>query len=510
MLESLRQLPSLSAGITHFCTGNMRSWGRDSMISLRGLAVSTGRHEYAHSVLVATAAMLWNGLLPNLLDSGHSPRYNCRDSCWWFLQALQEYCHIVPGGIKILQEKVPRLFVDEEPPVSQDKLVQNMQKRSMLTVIIDILEHHLNGVSYREHNAGFGLDRDMHDQGFNVSISVNATTGFIQGGHRLNCGTWMDKNGSSTACGNAGIPATPRDGSPIELVALQASALRWLAKLQDDGVIDHHVLVRLKSKAASAFSASFPLKLLESEHSPKGSSSRLTRGPSTDRLRALSIVETDDWTKGVTFADWYSLIQRSFERYFWIPEDGAQDGSYDIGSSRPWVRGIYKDCLGCQDDWFMFQLRPNQAIAMAVAPFLFDTDHARVALKTCRERLLSKMGMRTLDSGDMAYRPNYDSAEDGTHKSTAKGWNYHQGPEWLWPTGYFLRAYALLHEGSQFAASRLFILQRLACLTSEMLQSPWFGLPELQNLNGSYCRDSCSSQAWSMSAFLDAWDSVCL
>jgi hypothetical protein len=70
-----------------------------------------------------------------------------------------------------------------------------LQKRSMLTVIIDILEHHLNGVSYREHNAGFNLDRDMHDQGFNVSISVNATTGFIQGGHRLNCGTWMDKNG---------------------------------------------------------------------------------------------------------------------------------------------------------------------------------------------------------------------------------------------------------------------------------------------------------------------------
>jgi len=158
----------------------------------------------------------------------------------------------VPEGIKILQEKVPRLFVDEEPPVSQDKLVQNMQKRSMLTVIIDILEHHLNGVSYREHNAGFSLDRDMHDQGFNVSISVNANTGFIQGGHRLNCGTWMDKNGSSTACGNAGIPATPRDGSPIELVALQASALRWLAKLQDDGVIDRHVLVRLKVFPCSA------------------------------------------------------------------------------------------------------------------------------------------------------------------------------------------------------------------------------------------------------------------
>lgn len=195
VLESLKSLPSLSAGITHFCTGQMRSWGRDSMISLRGLITSTGRHEYARSVLVATAAMLWNGLLPNLLDSGHSPRYNCRDSCWWFLQALQDYSKLVPDGIKILKEHVPRLFLDSEPPVSQEKMVQ---KRTMLWVVLDILEHHANGISYREHNAGVHLDRDMHSEGFNVCIGVSATTGFVQGGHRLNCGTWMDKNG----CGN--------------------------------------------------------------------------------------------------------------------------------------------------------------------------------------------------------------------------------------------------------------------------------------------------------------------
>lgn len=61
--------------------------------------------------------------------------------------------------------------------------------------------------------------------------------------------------GSSTVCGNAGIPATPRDGSPIELVALQASALRWLAQLQQQGVIDARVVVRLKvfSNVGSVF-----------------------------------------------------------------------------------------------------------------------------------------------------------------------------------------------------------------------------------------------------------------
>jgi glycogen debranching enzyme len=173
----------------------MRSWGRDSMISLRGLMCSTGRYAYARSVLVATAAMLWNGLLPNLLDSGHNPRYNCRDSCWWFLQAVQDYCCLVPAGTDILRDNVPWLFIDSAPPVFRDTIGL---KRSVLAVIVDILEHHLNGVAYREHNAGYNLDRDMRDEGFNVSVGVNPVTGFVQGGHSLNCGTWMDKNGSFT------------------------------------------------------------------------------------------------------------------------------------------------------------------------------------------------------------------------------------------------------------------------------------------------------------------------
>lgn len=72
------------------------------------------------------------------------------------------------------------------------------------------------------------------------------------------------------------------------------------------------------------------------------------------------------------------LIQRSFERFFWIPEVKTEDVGYEIRGLTPWVRGIYKDVLGCHDEWCMLQLRPNQAVAMAVAPFLFDAAHARV------------------------------------------------------------------------------------------------------------------------------------
>lgn len=229
-------VPCLAAGLPHFSFDYMRCWGRDVFISARGLFLGTGRYEDAKDHILAFAAMLKHGMIPNLLDAGRRPRYNSRDSIWFFLQLIQDYTKIVPNGLSLLDERVKRRFPQDDEFVWADDPKAYSYESTIAEIIFEVMSRHANGLHFREAHAGPSLDSQMTDPGFNIDISVDWENGIIFGGNQHNCGTWMDKMGESAKAGNKGVPGTPRDGAAIEITGLLKSALSWLTKLYDDGV----------------------------------------------------------------------------------------------------------------------------------------------------------------------------------------------------------------------------------------------------------------------------------
>ncbi|OCT85246.1 glycogen debranching enzyme isoform X1 [Xenopus laevis] len=446
--------PSLAAGLPHFSSGIFRCWGRDTFISLRGLLLVSGRHLEARNIILAFAGTLRHGLIPNLLGQGTFARYNCRDAVWWWLQCVQDYCSIVPNGSAILQCPVSRMYPTDDSIAQPAGQVD----QPLYEVIQEALQHHAGGINFRERNAGQQIDRNMRDEGFNIVAGVDPETGFVFGGNRLNCGTWMDKMGESEKARNKGIPATPRDGSAVEIVGLCKSTVRWLKDLSEKKL--------------------YPYKGLT--------------------------VKKDGKEVTMTFSEWNQRIQDNFEKKFFVSENIS-----DPNEQRPDLvhkRGIYKDSFGASSPWCDYQLRPNFPVAMVVAPELFTPKNAWKALEIAEKKLMGPLGMKTLDPDDMVYCGVYDNALDNDNYNLSKGFNYHQGPEWLWPIGYFLRAklhFAKLMDQESYQKTVVLVKNVLSRHYTHLERSSWKGLPELTNENGQYCPFSCETQAWSISVILE-------
>ncbi len=81
-------------------------WGRDSMISLPGLLLSTGRHALAREVLLAHAKSMKNGLIPNTVgeDDG-APQFNSADASLWFVNAVRQFAETT-GELEFIRDSL--------------------------------------------------------------------------------------------------------------------------------------------------------------------------------------------------------------------------------------------------------------------------------------------------------------------------------------------------------------------------------------------------------------------
>ncbi|HEV2840773.1 MAG TPA: amylo-alpha-1,6-glucosidase [Chthoniobacterales bacterium] len=150
-------------------------WGRDTMISLEGLTVVTGRCLEAGYILRTFAHYVRDGLIPNMFPDGQKQGlYHTADATLWFFHALGRYL-----------EK------------SKDRITL----RLLLPTLVDIVEHHLRGTEF--------------------NIHVDSADGLLvqgQEGYQL---TWMDAKMGDWV-------VTPRRGKAVEINALWFNALKLL------------------------------------------------------------------------------------------------------------------------------------------------------------------------------------------------------------------------------------------------------------------------------------------
>ncbi len=150
-------------------------WGRDTMISLEGLALITGRHVEAGYILRNFGRYVQNGLIPNMFpEDTCNGRYNTADATLWFFHAIDRYLQLTGDRITLL---------------------------NLLPVLVDIIECHRRGTIY-----GIGMD----------PADSLITQG--QAGYAL---TWMDAKVEDWV-------VTPRRGKAIEINALWYNALRLM------------------------------------------------------------------------------------------------------------------------------------------------------------------------------------------------------------------------------------------------------------------------------------------
>nr|WP_242544732.1 amylo-alpha-1,6-glucosidase [Corallococcus sp. NCSPR001] len=151
-------------------------WGRDTMISLDGLTLATGRYREAAAILRTFQHYVRDGLIPNYFPDGENEGvYHTADATLWFFHAVDRYLEET-GDEALLRDLFPTLQ--------------------------DIVAHHQKGTRFH--------------------IGVDPADGLLRQGQEGYQLTWMDAKVE-------GWVVTPRRGKAVEINALWFNALRLMA-----------------------------------------------------------------------------------------------------------------------------------------------------------------------------------------------------------------------------------------------------------------------------------------
>jgi predicted glycogen debranching enzyme len=156
-------------------------WGRDTMISLEGLTLVTGREIEAGYILRTFAHYVQHGLIPNMFPEGEKEGlYHTADATLWFFHAVQRYVQCSDDRLTLLQ---------------------------LYPTLKSIIDWHVRGTE-------FGIRIDPRD-----GLMTQGAPGYQL--------TWMDAKVDDWV-------VTPRRGKPVEINALWYNALRLMEQWAGD------------------------------------------------------------------------------------------------------------------------------------------------------------------------------------------------------------------------------------------------------------------------------------
>jgi predicted glycogen debranching enzyme len=281
-------------------------WGRDTMISLEGLTLSTRRFTEAAWILRTFAHYIHDGLIPNMFPEGENKGlYHTADATLWFFHALARYVEIT-GDRATLRHILPKL--------------------------IDIVEHHLKGTKF--------------------GIGVDPADGLLRQGAEGYQLTWMDAKVD-------GWVVTPRRGKAVEINGLWYNALRLVEEWvrQERGEEEAHPYKEHADKAQDSFNKKFWFApgnyLYDIVEGEKGNESACR----PNQLFAFSlehpILKPDKWEpvlnvvkdRLLTPVGLRSLSQDHPDyKPIYFGDLRARDAAYHQGTVWGWLIGPFIDC----------------------------------------------------------------------------------------------------------------------------------------------------------------------